>query len=391
MPGPYGITATGFVAKPLADIKTDLEASFRATFGNQIDLSPDSAMTEIIGIFSDRLADLWQGSQALYANAFPDGATGAALDSLCAITGVARSPATQTRVLATVVGTPATAITTAARVSVTGAGTLFRPAALITIPGGGSIVAEFVSVDTGPKPAPAGTLTTIVTPVAGWSSISNAADQFSLGRDIETDSALRLRRELSLRALGGASREAIRAGVAEVAGVTAVSVFENTTSVVDASGLPANSFEVVALGGTDLAVATAILDRKPAGIATHGTTTQAVTIFSIPYSVKFSRPVALNGYVTIAVRATGSVPADLSDLIKAAVAAYGDERLTVGSALISAALVPSIFAAHPTVIDVPSVFIGTAPGPTLPTTITPTNRQIIDLDTSRVVVNLTIV
>jgi hypothetical protein len=179
--------------------------------------------------------------------------------------------------------------------------------------------------------------------------------------------------------------------VAEVSAVTNVNVFENTTTVTDASGLPPNSFECVVLGGTDLAVATAILQRKPVGVATYGTTTQAVVSGLATYDVKFSRPTTVVGYVTVSVRARGTAPADLADVIKAAIVAFADDRLTVGSPMISAAFVPSIFAAHASIIDVPSVFIGTAPAPTLPTTITPTNRQIINVDTSGVVVNLTIV
>lgn len=392
MPGPYGLTSTGFVAKPLADIKSDLEASFRSTFGNGIDVSADSAMGEVIGIFADRLADLWQGAQALYTNAFPDGASGVALDSLCAITGTARQPATQTRVMATVVGTPATVITTAARVSVTGVGTLFKPAASITIPIGGSISAEFMAVETGPKPAPAGTLTTIVTPVAGWASLSNPLDQFALGRNIETDAALRLRRELSLRAIGGATLEAIRAAVAEVPGVVNVNVFENTTSTTDASGLPPNSFEVVALGGTNAAVGQSIFDRKPAGVRSYGTTTVgAADSLGVLHDVSFSRPTTLPGYVTLTVKARGPAPGNLADLIAAAIVEFGDSNLSVGDPFIATALIPSVFKADPSIVDVPSVLIGTAPSPVSSVTLVATNRQLFDLDTSRVVVNIVFV
>jgi len=392
MPGPYGITATGFVAKPLADIRSELEASFRTTFGNGIDLTPDSVFSQLIGIFSDRLADLWQASQVLYSNAFPDGASGAALDSICSITGVARLPATKTTVQCTFTGTPSTVIPIGSRAQVTGGGAVFESTSAITIGAGGTVSALLTAIETGPKPAPAGTLTVIVTPVAGWSAVTNPLDQATLGRDLETDAALRLRRELSVKALGSGSREAIRAAIAAIAGVTSVRVFENQTNVTDASGIPANSFESVVLGGVDASIAQTIYDRKPIGVGTHGNTSAAAFDPSgTGHIVNFSRPVTLLGYVTVSIRARAGAPADLAARVRSAIAAYGDLRISVGDLLIAAALVPSVFAADGTIIDVPSVFIGTAPSPSSSVTVTPTTRQIIDLDTSRVVVNLTIV
>lgn len=392
MPGPYGVTATGFVAKPAADIRAELEAQFRTTFGNGIDLTPDSVFAQLIGIFADRLADLWQASQVLYTNAFPDGASGVALDQICALTGVSRLPATRTEVNVTLSGTPLTVIPAGSRASIVGAGTVFETVSIHVIGAGGTIPGVMRAIETGPKPAPAGTLTQIVTPVAGWSAVTNAADHFSLGRDLESDAALRLRRDLSLRALGSASATAIRAAVAEIAGVTSVRVFENATNVTDASGIPPNSFEVVALGGLNTSIAQTIWDRKPIGVGTFGNTSAtAIDQAGSGHVVNFSRPVSVNAWVTVNVRALASAPTDLADRIRAAIALFGDQRIKPGDPLISAALVPTVFAVDPSIIDVPSVLIGLAVGPTLPTTITPTVRQVLDLDSSRVVVNVTTV
>ena len=396
MPGPYGITANGFVAKPLADIKTDLEASFRTTFGNGIDLTPNSAFSEVIGIFADRLADVWQLGQAVYSNAYTDGATGVALDQLCALTGIARKPASSTRVLATISGTPGTVIGSAQRVSIVGSTHKFAPVPNSTvIPGGGSVEIEFIAVDTGPIPCPSAQLIVIETPVPGWASVTNTLDQFYLGTDTESDGALRLRRELSLRALGGGAVPAIQAALFEVTGVTDAFVFANETSSTDANGLPGHSFECVVNGGLDQAIADKIAETKPAGIATFGTTTLSGIppgISSNSFVINFSRPTVLNVYVTIDVIASAALaPLNLADLVKAAVVAFGDLNYNVGSPVIAAAMIPTVFASGSGVRDVPSVKIGTAPAPALSTTIQPTNRQIADLDTSRVVVNVTLV
>lgn len=87
----------------------------------------------------------------------------------------------------------------------------------------------FLSQEYGPIAVPAGSLTEILTPVAGWQSITNFKAGVT-GRFQETDEALRLRRAQSLRVLGAATVEAIRARVLqEVPGVSSVTIFENVT------------------------------------------------------------------------------------------------------------------------------------------------------------------
>lgn len=393
MPGPYGITANGFVAKPLADIKTDLEASFRTIFGNSIDLSPDSAMSEIIGTFAERLADAWQLGQGIYTQAFPDGSQGVGLDQIAALTGTARKPATFSKVDCVCSGTPGTVISANRTISVLGTGAKFKNPSPGTIGGGGTITIEFQAVESGPVTAPAGTLTVIETPVAGWSSVTNPLDQKLLGTEIESDSALRLRRELSLRALGGASLDAIRAGLLEVANVTSAQVFENPTDATDMNGLPPHAIECVVAGGANSEVAAKIFERKPGGIPTYGTSSESVVDLSFAtHTVNFSRPTTLNVYVTINVTAKAALaPTTLANDLKAAIVAYGDQLYTVGSTVYAVPLTQPVFDASESVIDVTGLFIGTSPSPGSAAPIVATNRQIPDLDTSRVVVNLTLV
>ena len=81
----------------------------------------------------------------------------------------------------------------------------------------------------GPIPVPVGSLTDILTPVAGWSTLTNFKAGVT-GRFTETDVELRLRRINSLRLSGAATVEAIRARLLqEVPGVTSVTIFENVT------------------------------------------------------------------------------------------------------------------------------------------------------------------
>ena len=76
-----------------------------------------------------------------------------------------------------------------------------------------SIIAQsspitFVCQNFGPVPCPIGTLTNIVTPIAGWSAITNLVAG-STGTSVETDAQLRIRRQNSIKLLGSATVEAI--------------------------------------------------------------------------------------------------------------------------------------------------------------------------------------
>ena len=87
----------------------------------------------------------------------------------------------------------------------------------------------FLSEDYGPVACPINTLTNIVTPIAGWNAINNTVAGV-LGRFIETDTELRLRRANSIRLLGSGTVQAIEAGLTQkVSGVTSATVFENVT------------------------------------------------------------------------------------------------------------------------------------------------------------------
>jgi len=91
----------------------------------------------------------------------------------------------------------------------------------------------FLAQNYGSIAVPIGSLTEIVTPVAGWTSITNFKAGVT-GRNQETDEELRLRRAQSLRVLGAATVEAIRARLLqEVPGVSSVTIFENVTLTQD--------------------------------------------------------------------------------------------------------------------------------------------------------------
>ena len=385
-----GITPTGFEPKDTEDIKTDLEAGFRAVFGSAIRVIAQSVFGQIIGIIADRLADLWQLGLAVYNGSTREGAVGIQLDNIGELTGSPREQAAYTVVDCLCTGTPTTVITAGRLISIPGLEFQFTNDAPGTIGGGGTVTISFRATVTGPIPTPAATVTQIDTPVAGWASVSNPLDESILGSDIETDSAYRLRQVAEIRAQGSSTVAAIRAKVREVLSVTECFVFENSTGVTDANGLPPYSFECVVEGGVNATIAKAIADNKPVGTPSYGTTTEATTDANgFAVNIKFSRPADLNIWITITATVDQTkFPTNGDATLKAALAAY-EENYTIGAEVRASALMPIIFGAFEAGVILESTmpFIGTASSPVSSATIAVNNRQKAQLDTSRIVVN----
>jgi uncharacterized phage protein gp47/JayE len=104
----YGLTETGFIAKTLLECKAELEDELKTLFGADIDLTPQSAFGQLVGIASEREAQAWDTGLAIYLSSYPDSATGISLDRVCSLTNITRLPAlptTGTVILYGVVGT----------------------------------------------------------------------------------------------------------------------------------------------------------------------------------------------------------------------------------------------------------------------------------------------
>ena len=84
------ITANGFEKRTLAEIKEAFTKKAITLFGANVDTSDDSPLGQMICIPADGLAEQWDGGEEVYSSVDPSMATGAALDRVCALTGVYR-------------------------------------------------------------------------------------------------------------------------------------------------------------------------------------------------------------------------------------------------------------------------------------------------------------
>lgn len=382
----YGLSAAGWLSPTADEIVALVEADWQAAFGADfaVGLPPAS---DIIQTMAQRELSLWQAGEALWNSYWPDTASGVSLDLIGSAEGITRNAASSTAVTLTLTGTPTTIVPDGSIAANPTTGVRWVIDGPATIGGGGTVSATAYAEDTGPIPATAGTITQIVTSVAGWSSVTNPADHTTLGTDEETDAAYRIR---IMAAVGGPRARTVDdvyQSVSEVAGVTAVRAFENTTDTTDDAGRPAHSFEVVVLGGTDSAVAQAVWDAKPAGVRSYGNDSASITdAAGNSQTVEFSRPTEVDVYVTVVVT-TGGVgvwPVDGTDQVETAMLAYGD-GLSIGDDVIAYDMGKAI--------DVPGVrrlaiYIGTSPSPASTDDLTIGATEIAAFDSTRVTVTV---
>jgi uncharacterized phage protein gp47/JayE len=205
-----------------------------------------------------------------------------------------------------------------------------------------SSIGEFIANDSGYISLAINSLINIQTPVAGWISVINETTP-EIGRNIETDEELRIRRELSISLIGSGTIDAIRARLLNLTGVTSVFVLENATdSIVDL--LPPHSFECLVSGGNNDEIAKTIWNAKGAGIETFGNiTVQIIDSEGNIQNVKFSRPIPLYIYADISIQKDANLfPIDGDNIIKNNFVSQ-ISKLNVGDDILYQSLFTSIY------------------------------------------------
>lgn len=218
----------------------------------------------------------------------------------------------------------------------------------------------------GPVFAPAYSLTEIENPVPGLDRILNLQKEV-IGRFIETDGELRLRRVASLQRAGSSTVAAIRARLLEVQEVSEVIIFENVTDEIDGDGLDPHSFNTFVQGGDEQEIANALWLNKPAGIKTIGEIVKTVIDSQgVNQTIRFSRPVEVEIFINIEVTRDSSPtslwPSSGADLVRAALAAYVNS-LTIGDDVI---VYPKLISSINAIPGIEDLEIGISKGPGIP-------------------------
>ena len=304
-----GVTETGFVKKTTQTIISELVEAAKENFGDDFDLRQGTVQYQILSDFANQFATLWDSAELLYNNRRISMAENVELDYAVRAIGIRRNQALNATGEATFTGTNGVTIPLGFIIQTT-AGIQFQTTESGVI-ASGTVTLNIQSSTTGASNnVAANTITGILNPLSGLTSVTNAAETTG-GRDQETDEALRSRYFSSLALGGGPTSNAIRANLLQVDGVTDVVIRVNSTLTTDADGIPGKAFGPVVLGGTDNDIATSIFNTKSVGIQSFGTVTQDFTDDSgNTITIGFTRPTLQDVYIRATVTSSTDYPAD---------------------------------------------------------------------------------
>lgn len=305
----YGLTSAGFAPKSLEEILSDIETEIHSLVDPNLDLSAAEPIGQINGIFAKFLAENWELLYQLSGVTDPDKCADWLLEVLARFTGTKRLPATSTRIDATVSLNAGTVLLPGVtKASVPGTTTIAtlreRVPAVGAAPTTGAYAAIFDVDELGPIPVYAGTLSVIATPVAGWTAVTNPLDG-NVGRAVETDADLRIRRAAEISAAGAPNAPGISEAVAAVEGVKKAFVIQNDSDFT-VDGVPPHCVETVVYDGfpaaaSDAEIAAAIYASKAGGISTVGSVMVPITDSEgVTHPIYFSRVEAVPIYLDFA-------------------------------------------------------------------------------------------
>lgn len=435
------LTLTGLTVLTADEIKTEIEDAFKTTFGSSIDLDPSGPFGQIIGIMAERESSLWESVEDVKESFNPEGAVGARLDELCALTGTSRLPASSSTVGVLLLGDNSTLIPANTEVSVDSTEAVFQTDSAVVLsttsawsgsinytsgevvlnggnqyictsagvsassggPTGtsiaitdGTVTWRYVGSEAahakvncsaelaGPTRALAYDLNTIDTPVSGLNSVTNPLDAI-IGRNVETDAELRERRELEL-IRGDGTYDSLYSALFLLPGVELVSIYENSTPDVDAYGNPPNSVDALVVGGEDADIAQAIFDKKALGVSTGGNTSVPLSNdYGPDVTINFSRPDEVDIYIALEIiYSAADYPADGDTQLLTKVTGLSTAP---GKNCTSSRVVAACFEVDGVLEAV--AYIGTSASPSTTTTIQIDPREVASYDSSRVTINKT--
>jgi Baseplate J-like protein len=297
------VTPTGITAPSYTDVHQSLQASFKAVYGSDSYIDPDSQDGQLLAIFARAIFDCNQTAIAVYQSYSPSTAQGEGLSSVVRINGIQRSVGVKSQVNLLISGEPGTLISNGIAADTdTGAQWLLPPAVVIGPLGETSVTA--LSKEPGNIASDTFKVSQIRTPTLGWRYVTNLGPAVP-GRESESDAQLRIRQAQSTALPARSVLQSITGALAGLPGVLRAKVLENDTNVLDSDGLPPHSIAAVVLGGDLDLIATTLAIRKTPGCYTHGTTLVLVPDgLGIPKAIRFFVPAPVPVFVKVTMSGT---------------------------------------------------------------------------------------
>ena len=323
---PY-IDDTGCHTNSYSDILQYILDQTKLIYGEDIYLEPDSMDYQLLSVFARAIYEEENCAQMNYQSKSPATvSTKDAMDSLLPLNGLAPKTASYSTVSVTLTGIPYTEITNGVVESISGDRWDLPETVVIESTGNVTVIAT--AQELGSIKASIGTVTKIITPTYGWTSVTNNSAA-NVGQPIETLTELKERQKKSVAIPSRTPKESIFSGIYGVEGVTNVVIYENNTSASEAynteekTGGPANSITCVVENGDDNAIADAINLRKTPGCYLAGDVViNTRDSYGCPNIIRFYRPDETDIYVTFTLKALPGYSNSVGDQIKQSIVDY---------------------------------------------------------------------
>jgi len=336
------ITAAGISGPSYADIFAQLQSQYWQIYGSDAVLTPDTQDGQLLAVFAQAIYDAGQACIATYQQFSPQTAQGAGLSSVVKINGLTRIGGSPSTAALTLTGTAGTVINGGLVGDNQNLGTQWQLPATVTIPFSGTITVTATCTVNGVTAAAPSTLVNILTPVAGWTSVTNAGAA-TAGVAVETDIALRVRQATAAAQPAQTVLAGIKTAVAAVPGASPSWVYENDTDSVDSIGLAPHSIGVVTAGGSPALIAAAVAQKKSPGTSTNGPNSYVyMDPNGVPDLIQWYTLANVPLTVTVTVHSVNNYVATTSTLIQQAVAAWINSLGIGGTSYLNKLFAPAL-------------------------------------------------
>jgi uncharacterized phage protein gp47/JayE len=326
------IDETGYHYPTYNEILEHIVINAKLIFGQGIYLGTDSQDYQLMSVFARIAYDSYSAFGLAYDAHSPRTSIGVGLDSVVSINGIRRKQGSRSAAEVVLTGRPNLYIPKGIVGDVNGH--LWDLSEGITLDNGGYATVTALCQEVGDIVALSNTITTIMTPMLGWVSVTNPAIS-ATGSLIETDAELRARQVISVAQPSVSLIDAVRSGIAAIQDVARYRAEENDTKAPFPNGHPANSIWAVVEGGDATTIAETLRLRKSLGCGTYGNTS-ITTENSYGYDniIRFSRPIVIDIDVAIQITPLSGYTSEMIDGIKGKVVDYIN-GLKIGDVLTS--------------------------------------------------------
>ncbi len=347
------IDVSGLVVPSYNDYIEYLTTETKRIFGDDIYIEEDSQDYQLLSAFALLAYDICQCLIYDYNAHNPTTATGVSLDRVASYCGIQRIEGSASSCMVTCKGTPGTTISYASVGDENGY--LWQLEKEFIIPNTGSIDVLATCLTDGSIQAPIGTINQIKTPTAGWISVTNKYAA-TPGVEVETDSHLRARIEVSSSISATAVMDSIISNLMLIDNVLDVKGFENYTSTYDELGLPPHSIAMIVEGGDNQEIADCIYRKKTPGTNTYGDIEVDVkTESGRNIEISFFRPEYKNVSITVNIVPLKTYTNVLNDNIKANLI-EAVKSIEIGQSLYASSLFIEVLNANPDAYN-PSFYV----------------------------------